>query len=118
MVYLAKKNGAVIHHTNKAAMKQLDGIAKPDMEITEAEFEAAGGVARIINGEIFLGQTEAEKQTDANAERIRILKGHLAGTDYIAVKIAEGSATKNEYASKIAERQAWRQELQTLEGAA
>jgi hypothetical protein len=38
----------------------------------------------------------------------------LAETDYIAVKIAEGSATADEYAGKIAERQAWRQEINAL----
>ena len=32
----------------------------------------------------------------------------LSSTDYIAAKIAEGKATKTEYADKIAERQQWR----------
>jgi hypothetical protein len=118
MVYLAKKDGAVIHHTDKAAMKQLDGIAKPDMEITDEDFEAAGGMARLIGGEIVLGKTDAEAQAEQNAGRIRALKGQLAGTDYIAVKIAEGSADVSDYTDKIAQRQAWRQEIQALEGAA
>jgi hypothetical protein len=41
----------------------------------------------------------------------------LAGTDYIAVKIAEGSADVSQYAEKIAQRQAWRAEIQSLESA-
>ena len=32
-------------------------------------------------------------------------EGRLTSTDYIAAKIAEGKATKSEYADKIAERQ-------------
>jgi hypothetical protein len=32
-------------------------------------------------------------------------------TDYIAAKIAEGKATKSEYADKIAERQQWRDDI-------
>lgn len=32
----------------------------------------------------------------------------LTSTDYIAAKIAEGMATKTDYADKIAERQEWR----------
>ena len=35
----------------------------------------------------------------------------LTSTDYIAAKIAEGKATKTEYADKIAERQGWRDDI-------
>lgn len=35
----------------------------------------------------------------------------LTSTDYIAAKIAEGKATKADYANKIAERQQWRDEI-------
>ena len=48
-------------------------------------------------------------------ERIAVLKRKLADTDYVAVKIAEGSATVQDYAEMIAQRQAWRQEINALE---
>ena len=35
----------------------------------------------------------------------------LTSTDYIAAKIAEGKATKSEYADKIVERQQWRDDI-------
>ena len=38
-------------------------------------------------------------------------EGKLTSTDYIAAKIAEGKATKSEYAEKIAERQQWRDDI-------
>jgi hypothetical protein len=38
-------------------------------------------------------------------------EGKLTSTDYIAAKIAEGKATKTEYADKIAERQGWRDDI-------
>lgn len=38
-------------------------------------------------------------------------EGKLTSTDYIAAKIAEGKATKTEYADKIAERQGWRDNI-------
>lgn len=38
-------------------------------------------------------------------------EGKLTATDYIAAKIAEGKATKTEYAAKIAERQQWRDDI-------
>jgi hypothetical protein len=99
-------------------MKAIDGIKTPDREITDEEFAAAGGLARLIDGQIFLGKTEAETTAEANAERVRFLKSQLTGTDYVAAKIAEGSATVEEYAEKIAQRQAWRQEIAELEATA
>jgi hypothetical protein len=115
MVYLWKKNSTVYHHTDLAAATQIDGLtAAPDMEISEADFEAAGGLARLVNGKIVLGKTEAEKQAEENERRIAVLKRNLADTDYIAAKIAEGSATAADYADKIAQRQAWRQEIDAL----
>ena len=38
-------------------------------------------------------------------------EGKLSSTDYIAAKIAEGKATKTEYADKIAQRQQWRDDI-------
>ena len=38
-------------------------------------------------------------------------EGKLTTTDYIAAKIAEGKATQEEYADKIAERQQWRDDI-------
>lgn len=35
----------------------------------------------------------------------------LASTDYIAAKIAEGAATKTDYADRIAERKKWRADI-------
>lgn len=48
-----------------------------------------------------------------NAKQAIILdrEGKLTSTDYIAAKIAEGKATKTEYADKIAERQQWRDDI-------
>lgn len=96
-------------------MKTMDGISVPDMTITEEEFEAAGGLVRLIDGKIFLGKTDAEKASEEAIEKIRVLKMQLAETDYIASKIAEGSATTKDYADKIAERQEWRTEINRLE---
>lgn len=114
-VYLAMKGDVVIHHTDLSAMKTMDGISVPDMTITEEEFEAAGGLVRLIDGKIFLGKTDAEKASEEAIEKIRVLKMQLAETDYIASKIAEGSATTKDYADKIAERQEWRAEINRLE---
>lgn len=38
-------------------------------------------------------------------------EARLTSTDYIAAKIAEGKATKTEYADKIEQRQIWRDDI-------
>lgn len=57
--------------------------------------------------------TVFEIQEAINAQQTIILdrEGKLTSTDYIAAKIAEGKATKEQYAEKIAERQAWRDDI-------
>ena len=57
--------------------------------------------------------TQAEINEAINAQQSIILdrEGRLTSTDYIAAKIAEGKATKTEYADKIAERQQWRDDI-------
>lgn len=56
---------------------------------------------------------QAEIIEAINAQQSIILdrEGKLSATDYIAAKIAEGKATKTEYAAKIAERQTWRDDI-------
>lgn len=49
------------------------------------------------------------------AQRIAQLKRQLSLTDYAVIKIAEGAATKEEYAEIIAQRRKWRQEINNLE---
>lgn len=47
--------------------------------------------------------------------RINELKQMLFDTDYVVIKIAEGSATKEEYADVIEQRKSWREEIRDLE---
>lgn len=42
------------------------------------------------------------------------LQSYLASTDYIAIKIAEGAATKEEYADELAKRQETRERINEL----
>ena len=59
--------------------------------------------------------TEEEARGIAAAQRISELHAKLSATDYIAAKIAEGAATREEYADRISERQGWRDEINELE---
>ena len=56
-------------------------------------------------------KSEINEQINAQQTIILDREGKLTATDYIAAKIAEGKATKTEYADKIAERQTWRDDI-------
>lgn len=56
-------------------------------------------------------KSEIIEQINAQQTIVLDREGKLTATDYIAAKIAEGKATKAEYADKIAERQQWRDDI-------
>ena len=69
-----------------------------------------------INNEIVEVEVPDVVQEIPKEIQIEDLKQKLSETDYIACKIAEGVATTEEYADVIAQRQAWREEINKLEG--
>ena len=79
------------------------------------------GIANYVysGGEIV--HRTAEDKADELAKLVTLreieeLKAALAATDYIAAKIAEGAATREEYAEQIAQRAGWRARINELEG--
>lgn len=98
-------------------------IKKSELEDTLNEYETVAGWCnesgeyRIeeINDEYCVVKNPEPTQEEIANQRIAELKKQLADTDYIAVKIAEGAATKEEYANVIAQRQAWRDEINELQ---
>lgn len=74
---------------------------------------------KLTDGKLELRTTE-EKAPElahiAAEQEISELKSKLAATDYIAAKIAEGAATREEYAEQIAQRADWRTRVNELEG--
>lgn len=56
-------------------------------------------------------QTEINEAINAQESIVLDREARLTATDYIAAKIAEGKATKTEYAAKIVERQQWRDDI-------
>lgn len=75
---------------------------------------------KLVNGKPML-RTAEEKAPDlervAAVQEIADLKHKLAATDYIAAKIAEGAATREEYAEELVDRAAWRARINELENA-
>lgn len=59
---------------------------------------------------------EALRKADEASIRVAELKRKLAATDYVAIKIAEGVATPDDYANILTDRKAWREEINALGG--
>ena len=73
---------------------------------------------KLTDGKPELRTTEEktpELEHIATAQEISELKAKLTETDYIAAKIAEGAATREEYAEELSERAAWRARINELE---
>lgn len=73
-------------------------------------------IVKINNGLYQVIKVPAPTDDEKKQARILELKNNLTATDYKIIKIAEGSATKEEYAEDIAKRQAWRAEINSLGG--
>ena len=73
-------------------------------------------MSTLQNDEFIIEETAEEKQARERRLKIAEYKGNLAATDYIAIKIAEGAATPEEYAEELAHRRYWRSEINRLEG--
>ncbi len=74
-------------------------------------YKLVGGVPALRSDD----EKAPERARVSAAIEISDLKEKLAETDYISAKIADGAATREEYADKLAERAAWRARINELE---
>lgn len=90
----------------------LDGqeIKEKDCDLTLGTISAGGTIE--IEGKM----TSCKYYIPySNEKLIEIYKGKLRDTDYVIAKIAEGVATKEEYADVLANRAKWRKKINELE---
>ncbi len=89
-----------------------------DQAINEALIKEGFSLREVEQGYDFnwyvQGFAPLKPQALINRERLVALLNKLKETDYIAAKIAEGAATKEEYAEIIENRQKWRDEINLL----
>lgn len=93
-------------------------INEKQEEYTEvAEWCNNGGEYHIEEQGNYYAVVKNPEPTEEEIKQMRIteLKKLLASTDYTVIKIAEGVATAEDYADVIAQRQAWRAEINRLE---
>jgi len=107
------KLGAVSHYTHTPHDERLRQLFQVLTEGSETH--------RIERGEDLSWRvveipekTPEEKHREQVESRIAELKGKLAETDYVVIKIAEGEASVDEYQEVLANRKIWRAELNEL----
>lgn len=125
-VYLVKDNGNVRVFYSQAEMIAA-GFSAADKTVTETEFNGGGCYARIIDGIIVVGMTEAEKEAQEKTERIAEIKAALEEIDRLdgprpireaVSEMAGGAGLDTSYLMRHeAEAQVLREELAALTAA-
>lgn len=107
--YKAKAGNGFLNLKSPLTANELENYD----EITAEEFDELTRVEPHV-------PTEEENARKEKLARINFLKGELARTDYVVIKIAEADnkadqdAIREEYAEVIANRIAWREEINEL----
>lgn len=76
MIYLYQTQTGIEPHTDKEFAENVLNIGEPIAELTEQEWNDAGGLARMIDGGLFLGKTQAEKD-DEQAREVRAKRDRI-----------------------------------------
>ena len=123
MRYFIKLNGDKIESSysgNALEDVQINSLmADGFIEVSEKQ----GSLVNILVPQKFLDgkvidDTDAKEEQDRLENintQIYMLQERLSSTDYVAVKIAEGVATKEEYADVLKNRAKWRAEINELQ---
>lgn len=125
------ENGVVVEIGSSAFLGDVSGWVEIDRGVGDKFHHAQSGYLEKgladgdgiynykLDGNALVLRSESEKAPERAkllaAEEIAALKEKLAATDYISAKIADGAATREEYADKLAERAAWRSRINELE---
>ena len=131
IVYVRTDSGGIITDINSSAFISGDGWTEVDCGKGDRFHHAQGnylergltGDDGIYNYKLVDSIPVLRSDDEKAPERARVsatieisdLKEKLAETDYISAKIADGAATREEYADKLAERAAWRSRINELE---
>lgn len=105
---------------NELTEKQIDlekGTLSIPTQIVKADAEPIDNITKFAWNDDDYEEVQYYTITVETAEqRIDRLKSKLAATDYVVIKIAEGVSTAEDYADVIVDREAWRKEINELEG--
>lgn len=102
---------AKLDEDNRIVMWSHDMFDEYDVEFSNGEYVDENCVDGLDDFVVEKGEAVYRPLPHKEVAR---LKKRLEDTDYVAAKIAEGAATREEYADIIAQRQAWRDRINAL----
>ena len=76
MIYLYLTQTGIEPHTDKVFAEEELNLGEPIAELTEEQWDQCDGLARMIDGELFLGKTQTEKD-DEQAREVRAKRDRL-----------------------------------------
>ena len=110
MYYLLNENGEI----EITSRLPVDGYQYTDEEIVVGYNHKLMLVSQTQTAEYITAKAAYDEQKAAE-KQIASLKTKLNATDYQAIKYAEGQLSEEEYTAMKVQRQAWRDEINTLE---
>lgn len=108
MIYKAIKENKII------AINETGIFSQMTYDLIEEDAEHSFGDYILADTEYVLSTDEKAKEV-VKQERIAELKRFLADSDYWTSKYCDGEYTDEEWAEKVAQRKAWREEIRELE---
>lgn len=100
------------YETDVYAAIQVDNV--PQVNPLRQQLLVSNGQLSVVNHTLTAKQ-ELEIQIIESNQIIDTLKANLTSTDYKAIKFAEGLISDAEYLATKQEREAWRNQINTLE---
>ena len=76
MFLVKQEDDSVAIYYNNQSLNEA-GIEQADLEITEQEWFEKGGFARVLNGEIFVGDTDEEKAASELTTKLAFIDREL-----------------------------------------
>lgn len=96
-------------------VQEYDNGGKDIVWVTDTPAtESKAAYSETTEYRLYIPYTPEEIDERSRQQQISELKGMLAATDYIAAKLAEGAATRDEYETELELRQMWRDEINNL----
>jgi hypothetical protein len=116
MIYLYQTQTGIEPHTDKQFAEETLGLGNPLTELTEQEWQDAEGLARMIDGALFLGKTDAENQREQLSKDAAAAQAFLDSTDYQVIKAMElGVDLDNLYPGAHAKREEARETIRSFQ---
>ncbi len=112
MIYIYNTQTGVDSHTDKEFAENTLNLGDPIATLTEQEWSECEGMARLIDGTLFLGKTEVEIAREALQEQAQEAQRQLDATDYAVAKCYDlGLVFADEYPELHEQRKVWRQTI-------